>query len=405
MSDKYNFSRRGFLKGAAGAAGTAMGTRLAGRDWIQPAYADGTEKSALLCVFLTGGYNALFGSADSFKNKSFGVNDGNIAALGNGLVVDKASLGSLPAYGTSHMASIGVRHGISDHGNAETMDWSDGNRNHAIRLAAAMGGDAAIKIASIGGFPPSAPRPAEGAVSFQQINSMDTTIRALGGGAPDPKIPARNVAAQALIRAQTMSGRTVTANPKAMTTFKDSYDTSILTLQKPVKPFIFDDIAKDYTGKATGNSTAVTDFTSKFIGAELMIRAGANVVTISDGFNWDSHGDTDGSGVRKRFADQVMPGLTTFVNHIGNDPDLKAMNIVVAIFGDFARSLPGSDHQPNLTTTVIGKYVKVGTTGHTDGNVGLPAGTGSTVQMWSYFAAALKVQTDIFGPNPHALVL
>jgi len=72
---------------------------------------------------------------------------------------------------------------------------------------------------------------------------------------------------------------------------------------------------------------------------------------------------------------------------------------------DFARSLPGSDHQPNLTTTVIGKYVKVGTTGRTDAKVGLPAGTGSTQQMWSYFASALKVQTDIFGPNPHPLVL
>jgi hypothetical protein len=31
--------------------------------------------------------------------------------------------------------------------------------------------------------------------------------------------------------------------------------------------------------------------------------------------------------------------------------------------GDFSRSLPGSDDQPNLTATVIGKYVRVGTTG------------------------------------------
>jgi hypothetical protein len=73
--------------------------------------------------------------------------------------------------------------------------------------------------------------------------------------------------------------------------------------------------------------------------------------------------------------------------------------------GDFARSLPGSNHQPNLSATVIGKYVQRGTTGRVDADVGLPPGTPGSLGLWSYLAAAGKVSTSPFGANPHPLVL
>ena len=73
---------------------------------------------------------------------------------------------------------------------------------------------------------------------------------------------------------------------------------------------------------------------------------------------------------------------------------------------DFARSLPGSDHQPNLTATVIGKYIKQGTTGRTDlGGVGLAPNTPGIPGMWSLLAAAAKVDNGPFGANLHPTLI
>jgi len=186
-----------------------------------------------------------------------------------------------------------------------------------------------------------------------------------------------------------------------------------------VKPFVYDEIASKYTGQATGNATTILNqapeavrFTdadvanvkTQFTAAELMIRAGANVVSIAH-HGWDTHGDSSGGFVRTQFARLFNGPLTTFIDRTRTEPELSSMNIVVAIVGEFARSLPGSDHQPNMTGTVIGKYVKVGTTGRTDRGVGLPPGTPGIAQFWAYVAKALRVPGDPFGPNPHALLV
>ena len=71
-------------------------------------------------------------------------------------------------------------------------------------------------------------------------------------------------------------------------------------------------------------------------------------------------------------------------------------NVVTVIIGDFARSLPGSNHQSNLTATVIGKYVKLGTTGRTNADVGLPQGSPGIQGLWAYLAAVLKLPTTPF---------
>ena len=106
------FSRRSLLKGAAAAAGAAALARVAPAS-AQSAPAD---KPALLIVFLNGGYNSLFGSHDSFQGTgAFGCSAGNGRDLGNGLVVDAATFGTMPAFALSHMASVGVRHGMTAH--------------------------------------------------------------------------------------------------------------------------------------------------------------------------------------------------------------------------------------------------------------------------------------------------
>jgi hypothetical protein len=76
-------------------------------------------------------------------------------------------------------------------------------------------------------------------------------------------------------------------------------------------------------------------------------------------------------------------------------------NVVVVLMGEFARSVPNSGHQPNLSATVIGKYVKQGTTGKVTSSVALPAGTPSTDGLWSYLSAVAKTPTKLFGNNQH----
>jgi hypothetical protein len=90
--------------------------------------------------------------------------------------------------------------------------------------------------------------------------------------------------------------------------------------------------------------------------------------------------------------------LRPFVSRMVNAP---GRNVVVAIIGDFARSLPGSDHASALSATVIGKYVRTGTTGRMSDRVQLPQGTPSFAGFWAYLARLLNVATQPFGANPH----
>ena len=93
------------------------------------------------------------------------------------------------------------------------------------------------------------------------------------------------------------------------------------------------------------------------------------------------------------------------INRMIDPAQNPSQNVSLIIIGDFARSLPGSDHQPNLSVAVFGKNVARGTTGKVAANVSLPSGTPGVTGMWSYLAAASKVATNPFGANPHGLVL
>jgi hypothetical protein len=139
----------------------------------------------------------------------------------------------------------------------------------------------------------------------------------------------------------------------------------------------------------------------QLMAAELLIRAGANVV-IANQEGWDSHNDDDGTKVRDRIAtNTTLAALKAFTDRT---LAMTNRNVVTVIMGDFARSLPGSDHQPNLSATVIGKYVKTGSTGNTNAKNYLPAGTPGIQGFWAYLAKVCGATGTPFGANPHNLV-
>ncbi len=390
-----SFSRRSLFKATAGLAGAAALSR------VSPAFAQSVpEKTTLVMIHLDGGYNSLFASADSFLgNGSFGTSAGTVMSLANGLAVDAPTFGTLPQAALDSMASVGVDHGLTAHEAAQNALWTDGSRSYALRLAQTLGGDGAIKAAVVGSNMVFGPHPAEGDVSLQSITDMRATIVALGGDVGDPSVPKRTIATDALANANLMSNRRLLRSPNNLRSVGDGYITGVAALKKNGLTLDYNELTQAYG--ISNTTTGVTNFKTQVVAAELMVLAGANVVAMVDQ-GWDTHGDTDGSGVRGQMNGRILPPLKTFLSRVLQMPD---RNVVVSIIGDFARSLPGSDHQGNLTATVIGKYVKQGTTGKVDGNVGLPGGTPGIQQYWAYLAAICKAPTPLFGANPHTSIL
>jgi hypothetical protein len=330
-------SRRAFLQGSAALATLAL-PRFA-----RPAAADdGDEPGMLFIVYLSGGYNAIFSSADSFLGTGmFGVRPDNVLRLANGLVVD-SSFGALPQRAREHMASIGVAHGQSDHGAAQRLLFSHGNQSAINTLAAAMGGSAQLKAVALGTQGPLGPRTAVNGVAIQQISDMTVWADQLRGDV--------DVAA----------------------------------------------IAAAY-GTPAG---AIRTFASQAMAAELAAHHGVNVVVATQPFVWDSHGDTNGSSARARMRQTILPALGTFLDRMLD----ARRNVVTVLMGDFLRSPPGSDHGNGVSATVIGRHVRGGTTGRVNAN-GALLWSPSVANLWAYLAAALRVPSQPFGANPHALIL
>jgi hypothetical protein len=389
------FSRRQWLQGVAGLTGAAAAARLG----LMPSTAfaqQAPEKAALLVVFLNGGYNALFGSADSFaSDNTFGVTASNQRPLGNGLVIDGPTFGNLPAFALEHMATVGVRHGLTSHEAAQDHCFMAGNSNAALKLAAAMGGEGAIKCVQLGGAGIPGGRDPENGVTLQTISDLRSTIAALGG-ITDPTVPDRAIAERALAASRFMSTKTLAVSPRMTRTLGEGYGAAVETLQRPVKTYDYVALANAY-GFAP-SVTAVTNFTTQVAAAEVMIEAGANVCCAVNG-GWDTHGDRDGMAVRGMMNDRILPALKVFINRMVADP---TRNVNVMIIGDFSRSLPGSDHAAGVSATVIGKNVRVGTTGRVDGDVRLSAGTPQGLGLWAYLSRLVNLPFQPFGSNPHA---
>lgn len=356
---------------------------------------------AVVVIYLTGGYNSLFSSADSFSGTGFfGVTPANMLDLGSGLVVDSV-FSQLSPFAKERMAAVGVAHGISAHGSAQTAQFTFDNANPLMLLADAIGGSGSIKCANVGSQIIPGPRTAVGSVSLQQVADMQSTIDALGGGAPDPTMPKRELAAMGIAASEGMSQSRLMGNPESLQTVSEGYKVAVETLSKVAQPFNPQELMTAYNL----SGTAVNSFPAQMAAAELMIRAGANVVAAVDGggLTWDTHGDRTGQRVRSMFAARIMPGLKAFTDRMIRD---QGPNVTVVILGDFARSTPGSDHAPVTVATVIGTNVKVGTTGKVSSTVGLPQGTPSVPGLWGYLAALSKAQSAVsrFGGNPHQVI-
>jgi hypothetical protein len=207
-----------------------------------------------------------------------------------------------------------------------------------------------------------------------------------------------------MIGAQKTSANALAGSPSSLVSVKDGMQAAVDTLKQPVQNF---DVTELKTAYGLSGTSVTDSFASKMAAAELMVRAGVNVITACDrppgtAARWDSHGDVNGSMVRGLMKN-VAPSLSTFMDRMMVKDTTR--NVVVCILGDFSRSLPTSGHQPNLSVTVMGKYVKQGTTGKVNGDVGLPTGTPGVPGLWSYLAAVTKTSTNAFGTNPHNLVL
>lgn len=398
--NRAGFSRRRFLKGLTVAAGSALGTRLGGPSFLGEAHA-AAEPTSVVLLYLNGGFNAIFNSAQDLQG-SFGVTAGNYTALGGGLSIDNTLANSMSAFTKNHMAAIGVRHGLAAHPAARRAMWSQGSDNAGLILANAMGGTASFKAAVAGGtLIAEAPQGAVAGTSFQAIKDLQKTVDALGGGTPKVRVPDRAIALKGVEASQAMSHDQLASNATSLASMKDAYGAAISTLKQPPQSFDLPALRAAYGLAPTVNTVA--SFASQMAAAELMITSGTNVVTVFEGrpFSWDTHGDTDGTVVRNKMT-AILGPLNTFLSRMVED---STRNVVVCIFAEFARSLPGSDHQPSLTATVIGKYVKVGSTGRVNNKVALPAGTPTVNGLWAYLAAAAKTSAPAFGANPHPLIL
>ncbi len=393
------FSRRGFLKALAVASGAAVGTRLAGGSFIGNALAAGEPTSVVIIHFI-GGYNAIWSSAAPLVG-SFGVAAGNFTDLGNGVTADTILAGAYSPFVSQHVATIGVNHGQSSHGGARKSLWDQGGGScYGHTLAAAIGGAASNKALIAGAQDVKGDRPTTpvNGVAYQNVLDMRSYLDSIGGKGPGPRDPARGIALAGITGAQAMSKNSLDGSPGSLLGLRQGYADAVSTLKLPPATI---NLPALQTAYGLGATTSISSFASKMAAAELFVESGTNVVSIFEN-GWDTHGDNNGATVRTKMAPMMAP-LKTFLDRMVTATATR--NVVVCLMGDFARSLPGSNHQPNLSATVIGKYVQRGTTGRVDAKVGVVAGTPSSPGLWSYLAAAGKVATNPFGANPHALVL
>lgn len=338
-----NLDRRAVLAGL-GASAVALGLRR-----VQAA--PRRVRPALVVIYLNGGPPGLFNSARSFVHSgAFGVGPRNVRDLGNDLVVDAGSLGSLPAAALKHMASINFRHGYDRHDLAREALLQTGSRSNLLLLAGALD-PAPIRCAVVNtiGLPDGLDRdpPRENNVGLTRITELD----AFG---------------------------VVGSEPQALSGVRAAYGVAAAT-------------------------NRIDDTASSLCAAELLVRAGTGVVFTQPMYagrpdrQIDTHGDTSGAEARRLFATIATP-LGTFVDRMLALPD---HNVVIALVGEFSRTVGASDHEPGGTATVIGTYVKTGTAGPQTETGAPPANAPPPAGLWAYLASVLGAGDAPFGANPN----
>jgi hypothetical protein len=343
-------TRRTILKGGAAVAGAlALGD-------LRGLAADPSEERPTLVVFwLNGGPAGLFNSAGSFlRSGAFGVTEGNIRDLGNGLYVDAGSWGALPPAATSHIASINFRHGITrPHDAARAAVLQAGSRSQLLRLAAVMPG---------------------GPIRCAVINDLGLPL-----GVTYDAMPENGAKLERLVDAEAVGRQLGTKR--------------------------FNEVRTAYG--MPDNQTALRDQRSTFVGVELLVHSGASVIFAQPAYTgrtdrqFDTHGDDSGAASRAIMA-PITPSLALFLKRM---LALPGHNVVTMLAGEFSRTIPKSDHERGGTATLIGKYVKTGTAGPQNADGSPPENAPPPERLWAYTAAALRLSKAPFGANPNPELL
>jgi uncharacterized protein (DUF1501 family) len=112
---------------------------------------------------------------------------------------------------------------------------------------------------------------------------------------------------------------------------------------------------------------------------------------------FDTHSDS--SGVKAR---EIMSSIIKEVGiFIGRALEIPGRNVVIALFGEFSRTVGESDHAPGGTATIIGKQVKTGTAGPENPDGSAPLNSPPPAGLWAYLATVLKIAEHPFGVNPN----
>jgi len=341
--------RRTVLKGAAAALALPAMSRAVG--------APGPPRAtpALVILYLNGGPAGLFNSAGSFvEQRGFGVTRDNVRPVGNGLVVDAPTMGTLPAAALGHMAAINFRHNLYTHDLSRAALLQTGSRSNLLLVAGAVTSPAPIHCAVVNnlGLPVGVDRspPAENGVTFEHVLDL-RSIPVLN----DPALPSPDLG----------------------------------------------QIAAAYGASPTAG--AISDTRTTLVAVELLVRGGTSVVFAQPAFmgradrQFDTHSDSDGSKARDIMS-SIIREVGTFV---ARSREIPGRNVVVALMGEFSRTVAESDHAPGGTATVIGKHVKTGSAGaQTAGGLPPPASP-PPAGLWAYLATVLQLKDHPFGVNPH----
>lgn len=362
-------------------------------------------------MYFAGGYNAFFSAADGYVPKGlYGCTPATVRDVGNGVVVDASTFGTLPDSVLQKMATVGVVHGASGHDYAVKYAWFNGGRSVPLRLAAALGGGAAFRCVHFGSTPGGGPhRPVDG-VSMTAVPDLSAALALVSEHAGGP---GRRQMARALEASLRYGDTRFRHSPTALAKPWEGTHTLINALRQPAPAGIdWNEISQAYGIEPT-NLSALT-FRSHLAGAELMLRAGADVICITSSHvrlgdtvhNWDTHGDGTGNIAREMMRTEILPPLRVFLERTLGAPGL---NVTTLLYGDFARiggnTPTNSEHANGLSATVFGKYVRPGTTGRFDPGrdalYKLPVGTPGYAGLWAYLTELARAPNRPWGPNPH----
>jgi hypothetical protein len=282
-------------------------------------------------------------------------------------------------------------------------------------LAYHMGGDSAFKAVYFGdrGVAYTSPGKFQD-VPLQRISNLKDALK-VAGALVDPDEPDRAAAAATLDTSLTMSNRQIYTNPGRLSGLTDAFAAAAKSLNKPPpKPVTFEEIDKAYG--LGGKADATSSFGAMLGGAEIMIRAaGTNVINITDfGLaSWDFHQLSGGRSQNAALTREKLNGtgnfagaskrlepIKTFLSRMLNLPD---RNVVVAISGELVR-LPNGDHGDGTVAMLFGKHVKRGRSHVVNSQARFAANTPGPKGFWAAVAAAVKVEGEPFGANPHPLI-